>query len=278
MEENNRKGPGIFYAVVGVATLVVAIIGATFAYFSASATTGANDDAIEGNSLDITASDLSITVDKLAFDTTINTNLAPAYIVANGMTGPTALSEANIVTMLTAKCVDATHDYTGCHVYKITATNNGTTAITHANIWLELYTTNVTDKAQWGYAVFQTSATQAEIEAGTVSSVSYPTVRTTLATDRADHDEPAGTPNSVNKTSHDTIGTGFQKLDIHNDAALGAGAGNAVTYYLMVYLNDDNTVQNDGVTNNTTNAIGGYAGTVSLDAMGGIVRASFVGA
>ena len=36
MEENNRKGPGIFYAVVGVATLVVAIIGATFAYFSAS--------------------------------------------------------------------------------------------------------------------------------------------------------------------------------------------------------------------------------------------------
>ena len=38
MEENNRKGTGVFYAVVGVATLVVAIIGATFAYFSASAT------------------------------------------------------------------------------------------------------------------------------------------------------------------------------------------------------------------------------------------------
>ena len=37
MEENNRKGPGVFYAVMGVATLVVAIIGATFAFFSASA-------------------------------------------------------------------------------------------------------------------------------------------------------------------------------------------------------------------------------------------------
>ena len=36
--EENRKGPGVFYAVVGVATLVVAIIGATFAYFSASTT------------------------------------------------------------------------------------------------------------------------------------------------------------------------------------------------------------------------------------------------
>ena len=36
--DENRKGPGIFYAVVGVATLVVAIIGATFAFFSASDT------------------------------------------------------------------------------------------------------------------------------------------------------------------------------------------------------------------------------------------------
>ena len=34
MENNN--GRGIFYGVIGVATLVVAIIGATFAYFSAN--------------------------------------------------------------------------------------------------------------------------------------------------------------------------------------------------------------------------------------------------
>ena len=45
MEENNRKGSGVFYAVVGVATLVVAIIGATFAFFSASAT---NDSDVTG--------------------------------------------------------------------------------------------------------------------------------------------------------------------------------------------------------------------------------------
>lgn len=35
--ENNNNGRGIFYGVIGVATLVVAIIGATFAYFSATA-------------------------------------------------------------------------------------------------------------------------------------------------------------------------------------------------------------------------------------------------
>ena len=33
---NNNNGKGIFYGVIGVATLVVAIIGATFAYFAAS--------------------------------------------------------------------------------------------------------------------------------------------------------------------------------------------------------------------------------------------------
>ena len=42
--ENNRKGNGIFLGIVSVATLVVAIIGATFAYFSA--TTESNEDAV----------------------------------------------------------------------------------------------------------------------------------------------------------------------------------------------------------------------------------------
>ena len=49
MEENNRKGPGVFYAVVGVATLVVAIIGATFAYFTATVTTDKADDELSYN-------------------------------------------------------------------------------------------------------------------------------------------------------------------------------------------------------------------------------------
>jgi len=49
MENNN--GRGIFYGVIGVATLVVAIIGATFAYFSASA---ASNNAINVGSTTLT--------------------------------------------------------------------------------------------------------------------------------------------------------------------------------------------------------------------------------
>ena len=62
-EENNRKGPGVFYAVVGVATLVVAIIGATFAYFSAQAT--ATGDTITGGTNNDLASALSVTVTRV---------------------------------------------------------------------------------------------------------------------------------------------------------------------------------------------------------------------
>ena len=39
---DNNNGRGIFYGVIGVATLVVAIIGATFAYFSASISSDEN--------------------------------------------------------------------------------------------------------------------------------------------------------------------------------------------------------------------------------------------
>ena len=49
----NKRGSGIFLGVVSVATLVVAIIGATFAFFAASASggegaVGANAAKIDG--------------------------------------------------------------------------------------------------------------------------------------------------------------------------------------------------------------------------------------
>ena len=49
MEENKSKG--IFLGVVGVATLIVAIIGATFAYFVANA--GGNTGAVQAAGADV---------------------------------------------------------------------------------------------------------------------------------------------------------------------------------------------------------------------------------
>ena len=49
--ENHNNGRGIFYGVIGVATLVVAIIGATFAYFTASQSS--NNGDITGNAASV---------------------------------------------------------------------------------------------------------------------------------------------------------------------------------------------------------------------------------
>jgi len=70
--ENNSKGNGIFLGVLGVATLVVAIIGATFAYFSASATSG--EDAIQTQSTSV-ALGLQTITDESVF----SQKLIPAY-------------------------------------------------------------------------------------------------------------------------------------------------------------------------------------------------------
>ena len=107
MEENNRKGPGVFYAVIGVATLVVAIIGATFAYFSASAT---NDKAVTGTTA--SGANLSLVVTRVS-DTGTAKNMVPMLDadLQKGVTGTNSKS-----------CVDANSN-TVCQVYKITVTN-----------------------------------------------------------------------------------------------------------------------------------------------------------
>ena len=65
----NKKGNGIFLGVIGVATLIVAIIGATFAYFSASTSSANNAISVNSTQLSLGYSD----------DTSkLKTNLIPA--------------------------------------------------------------------------------------------------------------------------------------------------------------------------------------------------------
>lgn len=116
MEENNRKGSGVFYAVVGVATLVVAIIGATFAFFSATAT---NSDTIVGSTA--TGNNIALAVTPIAPVTEGRTeNMIPMLEtdLQTGLTGTGGKS-----------CIDSNGN-TVCQVYKVTVTNNGATAVT----------------------------------------------------------------------------------------------------------------------------------------------------
>lgn len=119
MEENNRKGPGVFYAVMGVATLVVAIIGATFAYFTASATV--TGDSIEGTTA--TGSNASVTVAKVTpgLDATTNGKMVP---LLDGTSEIDGMTEDKRATALSKSCVD-TNGYVACQVYSVTVKNEG---------------------------------------------------------------------------------------------------------------------------------------------------------
>lgn len=105
--EENRKGPGVFYAVVGVATLVVAIIGATFAYFSANTT---NDSDVTGSTA--RGASLSMVITRVS-DAGTAANMIPMLTtdLQKGVTGTNSKS-----------CIDANGN-TVCQVYKITVTN-----------------------------------------------------------------------------------------------------------------------------------------------------------
>lgn len=115
MKENNKNnGRGIFYGVIGVATLVVAIIGATFAYFTASATAVNN---ITGNMATISM-DLSIT--KLV-DPGETSGMIP---MSNNMIETAVSGKQGETTKDSAKtCVDDNGNAV-CQIYKVTITNN----------------------------------------------------------------------------------------------------------------------------------------------------------
>ena len=122
----NSKGRGIFLGVVSVATLIVAIIGATFAWFSASVSSGENDVNLTAYQFDA-----DLTVERV-FPTAENASkkiipFVPDKVLREGQGDQTnnmnyALNEA------TNKCVDSS-GYLVCSLYKITVTNNGSDAI-----------------------------------------------------------------------------------------------------------------------------------------------------
>ena len=102
--EENKKGANTLYAVIGIATLVVAIIGATFAYFSASQT---NSD-ITGTTAE--AGGLTIEA-KLITDNT-NNNIIPLNLITNQTLKPESTdqyvdSEDQFDKAMTNKCKDS---------------------------------------------------------------------------------------------------------------------------------------------------------------------------
>lgn len=143
--ENNGKG--IFYGVIGVATLIVAIIGATFAFFSASQS---NSNTIQGNTLNVSDS-FTLNVEKVTFGgaTAPSNDLVPADLNGGDASG--------ITQALTANCEK--DGYTGCHLYRITAESGQ--ELSTASITIDSLTTTAGTKDRWKYSVFTGSESEA---------------------------------------------------------------------------------------------------------------------
>ena len=146
MENNNGKG--IFYGVIGVATLVVAIIGATFAYF-ASATQG-NNGAAAANSANVSGT-LEITQD--------GQYVAPDLIPAAPATVLASFAQAgegNKGKCRGASAANHDGDYGMCSYYTFTIKNTADVATT---VYLSLKTDSNNFDNSFKYCVYEGTTT-----------------------------------------------------------------------------------------------------------------------
>lgn len=248
--EENRKGSTL-YVVLGVATLVVAIIGATFAFFSASVNAGG--DKIQGGTSSVGGA-LSINVDRVLFGAESDEtgeaykNLVPAQLT---------VSNEGVAKAVNKKCEAS--GYTGCHLYKITATSSQDLA--SADILLHSFKVEgAVDVAAWKFIVFTgTETTDEESKTTTYSVTNIVTGETAESFN--------GNAKNVPTVEVPSVGYNINKEVTFNEGTK--------VYYLLIYLESNGFIQNPSEENNEHKATGTYSGSVAFNAAGGKVVANF---
>lgn len=211
----NRRGSGIFLGVVSVATLIVAIIGATFAYFSAS---------VEGEG----------TVDLTAYEFNASVSISPVYPTSaasliplnpnTALTGENITNKTNITYAMneaTNRCVDS-YGYQVCAVYKAVFTNNGS-----ADIELDGVLTTAKNNVR-------TSATEEDIQDG--KATGFTNLKFSHLTGTETGNDFALTGDLI-----DIKSTVDESADI---GSVSVGAGETETIYFVVYLNEAGELNN----------------------------------
>lgn len=148
MNENNN-GRGLFYGVIGVATLIVAIIGATFAYFSVSANIANNSD-IAGSTVELSETTITGTLTRVTPSTVSMVPLKTEEL-QKGITG-----EGN------QKCIDE-NGAKVCDIYTLTINNTSNAPVSLAGN-LNITATDMAD-LRWSLLESPDSATGATAKA-----------------------------------------------------------------------------------------------------------------
>lgn len=220
----NKRGNGIFLGIVSIATLIVAIIGATFAYFSA--TTESEEDAIN----------------LTAYEFKLNLSVSPIYpegasslipLKPDAIVEGTLEGEANRTNLeyalnrATNPCIDD-NGLQVCALYKVEITNQAPNEVTLTG---QIRTVSNTPGSGEN--------------AGAFKNLTYQSVTSASGDPENNHDlSLLSTPSAIGKVTLAEEVDGLVKIDdiVVPGATVGEG-GETVpgvgTAYILIYLNDN---------------------------------------
>lgn len=257
--ENNNNGRGIFYGVIGVATLVVAIIGATFAYFSASVT--------KNNIVNVGSTTLTLTLDGELWHT--RTDMIPVETLDEDTNTPNTLfyTFPGMEDAEGETGAGTCRDLVGngiCSMYQFTITNPSKT--TAQTVVGSFKTTQNTGFENLHYAVFRGAAE--DIDSYNVNATDTATV--TYASDGITKIEAIDGTTVVGRRQIGDANTG----DDWDTTEERLDPEESVTYTMVIWLEETKENQNEqgklfsgGVTftSDTGNGVTGILSTATAD-------------
>lgn len=260
--EENKKGANTLYAVIGIATLVVAIIGATFAYFSASKT---NDTDIKGTTAE--AGGLSVVANRVTDNT--NNNIIPLNLIVNQKeTEDSTPDDRKYVDSvdqfskaMEGKCKDDLGNNV-CDIYEVVVSNLSKTSTINVQGKLSLSTSTTTNMYWTLVNADVTKNTEGELPTFTFNGATaidefskVPQAKTGFLTYATDKEE-SGDNQGLNKS---------QSLTLYGTDNTASGASSK-TFYVLVWLEETGAEQQD-VDASTNEIQKSYTGTITFDAV-----------
>ena len=250
MKDNNKK---IIIAIIAVATIIVAIIGATFAFFSASG--GSTNNAVTANATTLTNLGFTSSHSKIA------TNLVPV-----SSESPYFSRYPGIAASGEHSCLDDLGNQI-CSIYEFTVTNTASVAQT---IYVSFVPSENTFDNMY-FAAFNTSIASANYVVATGSNGSGNTFILTPQT----------------TSGNSTLGHQATKLTKNNTSPIDMpgssttlSAGSSVTYTILVWLQETGSDQNTeqgGVFKAGVNVTTGGNSTGVTGVMGGDFTPTYSG-
>lgn len=244
MMEENKKGSTL-YVVLGVATLVVAIIGATFAYFSATAS---NNDVIKGDTAE--AGGLTLKVEPITTGT--NNNIIPLNLIADDKYPDSQFEKA-----MEKKCKDDLGNNV-CAVYRVTVNNMSKTSTIQVQGKLNLNSTAT--NMYWTLIDATVTETPAEGE-GTPATV-------TLATGTAKADFAMVKQNLDGYLTYSADKDETSQLNKAANLSLSGTDGDtsSKSFYVLVWLEETGAEQQDSDAS-SADSKKSYTGNITFDAV-----------